>query len=83
MSKAKKSPDVEKLDAGKVVSVSVVDENEIPAGADVKEGVELTGDDAEIKRVMEEAEAAAEAEYTPPTFESILSRIKEAQAKEV
>ena len=79
MSKREKSPDIEKLDAGRVASVTEVDEKDIPAGVEVKEGVELVGDDAEIARVVNEAEAAASA---PPTYEQILQRIKEAQVKE-
>ena len=79
MSRSKKSPAIEKLDAGKVVSVTEVEEKDIPAGVEVKEGVELVGDDAEIARVVNEAEAAASA---PPTYEQILQCIKEAQAME-
>lgn len=49
----------EEIDAAKVESVSVVDEKEIPEGADVKdEGVVIVGDEAEVQRVMDEAKAA-------------------------
>lgn len=49
----------EEIDAAKVESVSVVDEKEIPEGADVKDdGVVIVGDDAEVQRVMDEAKAA-------------------------
>lgn len=71
MSRSKKSPAIEKLDAENVASVTVVEEKDIPAGAEVKEGVERVGD---------EAEAAAS---NPPTYEQILQRIKEAQKMEV
>lgn len=55
----KKPAEVEKIDAAKVASVSVVDVKDIPEGADVKdEGVEIVGDEAEVQRVMREAEAA-------------------------
>jgi hypothetical protein len=83
MSKGKKSPAIDKIDAAKVESVSQVDIKDIPEGADVKEGVELTGDEAEIQRVIREAEAAgceveAEKAEDPNSYESILARIKAA-----
>lgn len=81
MSRGKKSPAIEKLDAENVASVTVVKEKDIPAGAEVKEGVELVGDEAEIKRVMDEAEAAA-GTPAPSIYEQILQRIREAQARE-
>lgn len=65
MSKGKKSPAIDKIDAAKVESVSQVDIKDIPEGADVKEGVEFTGDEAE------KAE-------DPNSYESILARIKAA-----
>ena len=55
----KPAKELEKIDAAKVASVSVVDAKEIPDDADVKdEGVEVFGDEAEVARVMREAEAA-------------------------
>ena len=83
MSKGKKSPAIDKIDAAKVESVSQVDIKDIPECADVKEGVELTGDEAEIQRVIREAEAAgcegeAEKAEDPNSYESILARIKAA-----
>lgn len=56
--KARKAKAV-KLDAAKVLSVDTVDEKDIPAGADVQEGVELVGDPAEVERVVRMVEAAA------------------------
>ncbi len=89
MSKTKKTA-APKVDAAKVKSVEVVEENQIPAGADVKdEGIELAGDPKEVERVEKEAEkAAAEAEAPkdpeeekPENYKSILARINAALGK--